>query len=354
MSATDVRLDAVQGVHFVGGVPLDGVEDVFRTAAGVLGPHLRRIPDGEVGMRRFWVGCQLPALAFHPAFELVEPGPDRFPGMPTVGLRASVDPAEVAFGSLGYASAAALSYEVFARLQSEGVIPEHCRFQVSLPGPLEVVAGFVQSKDQLAVEGRYAEAMWAEIDHILAAIPPGRLALQWDTCLQVGMVDGWWAGPFDPPMEHVIERLARQGGRVPAEVELGYHLCYGDYQHRHFVEPPDLSTCVAMANAIAASVGRTVDWIHMPVPIERDDDDYFAPLGGLALQAGTELYLGLVHYRDGAEGARRRIGTARKHAETFGVATECGMGRRPAARGGAANTLEQLLAVHAEVSAPVV
>lgn len=340
-------------VHLVGGVPLDSVEDVFRTVAGVLGAHVRRIPDGEVGIRRFWVGCQLPALAFNPSFEMVEPGRDRFPGMPTVGLRAGVAPDDVDFGSLGYANAAALSYEVFSRLQSEGVVPEHCRFQVSPPGPIEVVAGFVQTKDQLAVEARYAEAMWAEIDGILNAVPADRLAIQWDTCLQVGMVDGWWAGPFEQPLENVIARLAGQAGRVPAGVELGYHLCYGDYQHRHFVEPRDLSTCVAMANAICASVDRPVNWIHMPVPIERDDDAYFAALDALQLQPDTELYVGLVHYRDGAEGARRRIATARRHVSRFGVATECGMGRRPASRGGATDTLEELLAVHAEVSEPV-
>ena len=314
-------------VHLVGGVPLDGVpldgvpldgvEDFFRTVAGALGRRLRRIPDGEVGIRRFWVGCQLPALMFNPAFEMVDPGPDSYPGMPTVGLGAGVDPAVVDFGSLGYASAAVLSYEVFARLQQEDVIPEHCRFQVSLPGPLEVVAGFVPTADQLAAEPRYAEAMWVELEAILDAVPPDRLAIQWDTCLPVGMVDGWWAGPFDRAMEHVIERVAGQAEHVPAEVELGYHLCYGDYQHRHFVEPGDLATCVAMANAIDESLSGPLHWIHVPVPIERDDDGYFAPLAGLGIGPEAELHLGLVHYRDGVEGTRRRIATASRHVDTF-------------------------------------
>ena len=39
------------------------------------------------------------------------------------------------------------------------------------------------------------------------------------------------------------------------------------------------------------------------VLIERDDDAYFAPLADLQLPAETELYLGLVHRQDGAEGA---------------------------------------------------
>jgi hypothetical protein len=284
---------------------------------------------------------------------MVPPGEDRYPGMPTVGLNPDVDARAVDFGSLGYGGSAALSYEVFTRLQREGVVPPRCRLQVSLPGPLEVVAGFVQTSDQLTVEAAYANAMWRELDTILTTVPPDRLAIQWDTCLQIGMIDGWWPPPFDQAMDNVLARLVEQGAHVPDEVELGFHLCYGDYQHRHFVEPPDLSTCVAVANALATAIDRPINWVHMPVPIERDDDAYFAPLRQLALRPETELYLGLVHYRDGIEGASRRIATALRFAPEFGVATECGMARRPGDRGGSRDTLPQLLGTHAAVAEPV-
>jgi hypothetical protein len=38
---------------------------------------------------------------------------------------------------------------------------------------------------------------------------------------------------------------------------------------------------------------------------------------------------GLVHYTDGVEGARRRINAAEKYLPEFGIAAECGFGRRP-------------------------
>lgn len=91
----------------------------------------------------------------------------------------------------------------------------------------------------------------------------------------------------------------------------------------------------------------------MPVPIARDDDAYFEPLRRLAVPEGTELYLGLVHFRDGVEGTQRRIATARRAVSTFGVATECGMGRRTPERGGG-YTLLDLLEIHTEVSGPVI
>jgi hypothetical protein len=72
--------------------------------------------------------------------------------------------------------------------------------------------------------------------------------------------------------------------------------------------------------------------VHLPVPIERDDAAYFAPLADLGLPEGTELYLGLVHHEDGVDGALRRIDAASTAVTRFGVATECGFGRGPAER----------------------
>jgi hypothetical protein len=82
----------------------------------------------------------------------------------------------------------------------------------------------------------------------------------------------------------------------------------------------------------------------MPVPRDRDDDAYFAPLAGLDLRPGTEVYLGLVHQTDGVDGARRRLSAATKALPQFGIATECGFGRRPP------DTVADLLALHRTVS----
>jgi hypothetical protein len=72
---------------------------------------------------------------------------------------------------------------------------------------------------------------------------------------------------------------------------------------------------------------RPITWLHMPVPIARTDDDFFAPLADLALAPETELYLGLIH-GDGAD--QDRIAAASKVVSDFGVATECGIARQRA------------------------
>jgi methionine synthase II (cobalamin-independent) len=145
-------------------------------------------------------------------------------------------------------------------------------------------------------------------------------------------------------MEEMLERfssiIADLADRVPADVELLFHFCYGDANHRHAVEPTDMGHMVEMANRIADKIARSIQLIHMPVPRERADAAYFAPLRRLALRPDTELALGLVHHTDGLEGAKRRMDAARQFVSSYAVATECGFGRR------APETIPELLRLH--------
>ena len=98
-----------------------------------------------------------------------------------------------------------------------------------------------------------------------------------------------------------------------------------------------------MANAAHSAVTRPVDFYHMPVPRNRDDTAYFAPLTDLAI-GDAKLFLGLIHHTDGVAGAQRRVQTAHQYRSDFGIATECGFGRRPA------ETIPELLRIHREVA----
>src|SRR3954451_11912687 len=329
------------GVHLVGSVPLGSAEEVFRTVAGAIGDRLRRLPDGETGARSDWIVWQYPLFSSRPQFEMGPPGESSYRALPQLRLRSGVDTSGLAFEELGYASAAIASYDTFARLKREGAIPGGCRFLVSLPTPLAPVSAFVALEDQAELEPVYEAQMQAEVERILAAIPADQLAIQWDARYEFAMLEGAIEVWFDDVQAGIVERLLRLGSLVPAGVELGYHLCYGDDESGHFAEPEDAAKLVGVANALAAP-----DWIHLPVPAEREDDRYFAPLGDLRLPASTELYLGLIHAGD-ADGSRRRIAAAREHVQGFGIATECGWGR-----GGAA-AVAGLLELHRELSAPL-
>jgi hypothetical protein len=339
--------DGPVGVHLVGSVPLGGAEEVFRTVAAVLGDRLRRIPDGETGPRSDWIGWQYPVFSSQPQFERGAPGASSYRALPQLRLRSGVAADGMGFDELGYASAAMSSHRIYTRLRDEGVIPPACRFLVSLPTPLAPVSAFVALEHQADLEPVYEAQMAREVERILDAIPSEDLAIQWDARYEFAMLDGAIAVWFGDVRAGILERLLRLGGLLPAEVELGYHLCYGDEEHGHFSEPQDSKDLVAVANALGDGLERPLNWIHMPVPESRDDDGWFAPMRELRLAPETELYLGLVHPSDRDEGALRRIEAARRHVERFGVATECGWGR------GTAEAVMGLLELHRGVSAPL-
>ncbi|REJ08702.1 hypothetical protein DY023_00485 [Microbacterium bovistercoris] len=341
------------GALLVGSVNYDDAEKTMRTAAEMLGGLLRRIPDGEVGKRFHWIMFQPDVLGQAEGIDRVGENPIPFKaGIDARPLRIAegADAASIVLPPLGYASAAVESYEIFRRLRDEGAIAPGVRFQVSLPTPLAVVSSFFAGDDRAAIEPVYSAAVLRELDEILAAIPHHDIAIQWDVASEMGIIerasgygkvmDAWWPGD---PFDGLVSRLAALIDAVPADVEVGVHLCYGDAGEKHFVEPSDAGNLVRYANAVIAASGRELSWLHLPVPIERDDEAYFAPLAGLT--AVDELYLGLVHREDGAEGAQRRIAAASVFVPEFGVATECGIGRAPA------GTTEGILQTHADVTA---
>jgi hypothetical protein len=57
-------------VHFVGSIPLPDAETVFRTLSAVARPRVKRLPDGETGNRKKWIGFLQGVLAENPAIEV--------------------------------------------------------------------------------------------------------------------------------------------------------------------------------------------------------------------------------------------------------------------------------------------
>jgi hypothetical protein len=353
-------------VLLVGSVGLRDNEEVFRAVGPLLGPRMRRIPDGETGPRTSWVARLRFVLENSRAFEddpeelaaggrITHPTegtrtwkgsalvPRGAPPPPRLRLRAGVKPEDIRIGRLGYPEAAIDSYRLLLRLRSEGVVSKHLRFQVALPTTAAFLNAHLVYRDHAIVEPIYRERLFSELDEILAAIPRSELAIQWDVSTEMGQWEGVRHAHFPDVKPGVIERLAMHCKRVPRDVELGVHLCYGSYGGRHWKEPESTANMVEVHNRLAAELERPIDYLHMPVPVDRGDDAYFAPLAGLKLDARTKLFLGLIHDSDGAEGTRARIAAAAKYARDFGIATECGFGRRPP------ETIPNLLRLHAEL-----
>ncbi len=327
------------GAHLIGSVALADTKAVMRTVAAELGPYLRRIPDGETGARGRWIWWQRQMLLDHPDMEL---DPQAKPLRLTqwdgtliretelVRFRPGADPGLTKFDT-GYAPVAIESYAVFCRLRAEGVIPAGVRFQVCLPTPMASAFMYVAPASIPDYLPAYERALLKALSDIVAAIPDRDLSIQWDICQEVLVWEGYF--PWRPTdyQRQILDGMGRLGNAVPAGVECGYHLCYGTPKDEHLVMPRDLGVCVDMTEGFVARLHRPLDFLHLPVPRDRIDDAYFAPLGRLKLDAATQLYLGLIHFDDLA-GDKARIAAAKRHWPRFGVATECGWGRSDPAR----------------------
>lgn len=340
-------------VFLVGSIPLADAAEVFAEVGSALGHAVRRIPDGETGTRLGWLEWMRPYLAAHPMLEPVasegdwrnETAPDKWKHTTWYRLKDGAAVDDLTFRDIGYARYAAGSFKAFQDAKKNGQVPAPCRFMVAIPTPFNLVNQYIAPDSRAAIEPHWEAGILEEVAAIAAAIPPDELAIQWDCAHDMQAYDDARDAWFEPKHQGIVDRLVRLGDAVPTGVEMGYHLCYGSFGGKHFVEPKDMGAMVRLTNAVCAGVRRPVDWVHMPVPVERDDDAYFAPLDNLVLQPATRLYLGLIHDIDGEDGTLRRLTAARRHVAEFGIATECGFGRRDRA------TIPALLALHARLAA---
>jgi hypothetical protein len=331
-------------LHLVGSVPLDDSADVFKVVGSTLMNRIVRIPDGETGDRANWIVWQYDLFKALPDVVLYRDDAVLTTGLEKLTLKEGVDPKDMEFGPLGYADAAIDSYALFLMARDVGSIAEGCKFQVNLPTPHAPISAFFVPELGEALEPAYETQMLAEVDEICASIPHEDLAIQWDVAREFLCLEGLYRSYYDDDLTGYLENLAKLGSYIPDDIELGYHFCYGDFGHKHSIEPKDMTHLVNVANGLSNKVSRTIEWIHMPVPRDRDDDAYFAPLRNMALRQETRLFLGLVHYTDGIEGTTRRRDVAKKVVRDFGLATECGFGRR------APETLPDLLKLHIEAA----
>ncbi|KAI0521563.1 hypothetical protein F5B22DRAFT_542843 [Xylaria bambusicola] len=328
------------GVLMVGSVPGASPQDVFTRLATALSSRLPAIPDGETGERWNYIGWQLGC--FPPVSRRVELGGSHLPEPVSPKPTFTLDDIK----PTAYDEAALSSYAEFKRLREQNIIPPNVRFQIALPSPYSVMAGHLKPEVVNEIEPLYEKRFADSLERIAAEIPHDEMVIQWDLCFEmtameyeIGRIDQVRHSAYfsDPKglVHGLVDRVVRLSEHIPQDVKLAFHLCYGDLNHKHFVEPHDSTLLVKLANAILAekTLGPRTEWIHLPVPKNRTDPEYFLPLKDLKLnETGAKpphLYLGVVHAKD-ESGTRKRIETAQATIPfSFGVSTECGLGRTP-------------------------
>ena len=329
-------------VHLVGSVPLSSAEEVFTKTFQILPDRLTRVPDGETGSRHYftlWQSFVFPPQVLSPfhrkgqPIERTEFKPIVGPPLESINFKPMIDHIK----PTKYDEMAINSYGTFCRLRDEDVIPRKgVRFQVSVPTPLNTIHTHVDFAYRERVEVLYMERLFQDLKNLQAIIPADDLAIQFDVAVELAYLEyerGRLRDPFFKPYfssvkEGVVKRISELSSAINHDVQLGFHLCYGDIQHEHFIQPENIGLLVEVATEILERVAHPVQWIHMPVPKNRSDEAYFEALKGFDC-GDTELFLGVIHPHDERGSVKRLQAAHSAYSQDIGVATECGMGRTP-------------------------
>jgi len=317
-------------VHLVGSVPFTSAEEVFVKFIQALPGRLHRIPDGETGSRHnfvMWQSFVFPLQVLSPIHREGKP-------LETTDFNCTLDHIK----HTKYDEMAIESYATFRKLRDQGIIPQGVRFQVSVPTPMNTTWTHVDYAYRERVELLYMERLIQDLRRLQDAIPAHDLAIQIDAAIEFAYLeyeggriqDSFFKPYFSSVKERVLEGIAKLSSAVDHDVQLGFHLCYGDRQHQHFVQPEDAGQLVRIATGIVqrVSLQHPMHWIHFPVPKNRSDMAYFKPLKDLDI-GDAKLFLGLVHAHDEVGTEQRLKAAHANYSRPFGVATECGMGRTP-------------------------
>jgi len=236
-------------VYLVGSVPMAYAREVFEKVSATLGSRIKRLPDGETGQRADWNSWLEPVFSENQAFEksgeffrvhATGTGCERYT------LKPGIKPQEVRFDDLLYASIAKKSYAEFKRQKNIGIIPAATKFQVDLVPAHSVIWLFLVDALHAAIDPIYNEALKREIRKIAARIPHDELAIQFDVASAVfARLERNEVSSYGRTKAEMLSSFANilvdLGSCVPHDIDLLYHLCYGDSGHKHVVEPTDMN-----------------------------------------------------------------------------------------------------------------
>ena len=342
MSTSDKR----RRVLLVGSLPYGDEAAAMGRALELAGDRLVALPDGEIGERsdRYpngdrsqWVAGLAGRLTREAAlFDVVDPGTMNEQGFPvdfdsTARLRPRLKPAELGERlTLGYDTFARRSWPHFARLRASAPRGD-LRMQVGLPTGLGVAVSVLSPVRALRFAPSFAACVAGEARNLVAAVGAEDLLFQIEAPAEVVMAHRVprLAWPFAAgPVVDLVRRL-------PDQVPVGLHLCYGDLNNVAAIIPKDFGRLIGFAQSLLRRwpQSHTLAYIHLPFaagssPSPTEPAAYRA-LGRLELPAGSRLVAGFVHETPTMESLKtllETIETAR--GAQVDIATACGLGRR--------------------------
>lgn len=340
--------DPGRRVLLVGSLPYDDEAAAMARAYELVGGRLIALPDGEIGERSDqypngdrsqWVAGLAGRLSRETGlFDVVDPGTMNERGFPvdfdsTTRLRPRCSPAE--FGerlTLGYDTFALRSWPHFERLRASTGQPD-LRMQVGLPTGMGVAASLLSTPRALRYAGAFSACLAREAQNTVQTAGASTLLFQIEAPLEVIMAHRLPRAACHLAARPVVDLVRR----LPEDVPVGLHLCFGDLNNQALIAPREFSRLVGFANDVLARWPGSHDlaYVHLPFaagtsPPPRDAGAYSA-LRFLDLPPSARLVAGLVHEQPESESLEELLRTVESaRGAPVDIACACGLGRRSA------------------------
>ena len=318
-------------VHLVGSLPGANTREALTWVTGILGNTIGPcMPDGETGDRSDWVNRLVENLRSHPDLELVRDGEwTGYTDTPAFRVKPG---RKLRWIDLDYVAEFEKSWKTYEDL----IHGSGRRFQIGIPGPLDVAA----------------IAFGFNLPAALKNLSPFRDATIREIAEIWSKADDLAVFQLEVPIELIMltklprraqpaaaKRLAREVLRVveaaPRGARFGLHLCLGDLNNESMGTPSDAGPLVVLANAIMGEwpTGRTLEFVHVPLAHGSEpptmDPDYYAPLAQLWIPDRVRFIGGFIHEKS----LIKDLVLIRDQIEfdlgrQIDVAASCGLGRR--------------------------
>ncbi|MFI5718614.1 hypothetical protein [Nocardia sp. NPDC051750] len=325
-----------RAVHFVGSFPAESTDAAMRAMLDAAGTRLRTLPTGETRRYEFYIRPIIEDLVTQGVLEVEQPrewrtSRDRTRYRVPRGRALTAETIE-----LGYRQETEEALPIFAELRAARRL-SGMSLQIGMPTDFTLAFIALGAGGVLRYRNAFAGATVREI----AAVH--ELAGQ-DVVIQLEATAELVLMATAQPGHQLADRalglargIAATAAAAPEGTRFGVHLCLGSLRNKARATLRDTRPLVDLANAIVRQwpPGRPLEFVHAPLaagdipPPGRPE--FYAPLSGLALGAGTAFYAGLVHDIP-SEQQQRKVLSLVENAlgrPLDGVATACGLGRRP-------------------------
>jgi hypothetical protein len=327
-----------RAVHFVGSFPAESTEDAMRAMLDSAGPLLRTLPTGETRRYEFYIKPIIEDLAAQGALESKKPGDWQTSQERTIyraprGKKLTGDSMD-----LWYFHEAEEAWPIFKRLRAGRDVPG-LSLQIGMATPFTLAFIAMGPRGVLRHRKAFLDATAREIADVRELVGD-EVVIQLEATAELVVMSK------TQPRHKLFDRILKMGkgiGEVaaaaPEGTRFGVHLCVGSLNNKARATMRNAQPLVDLANSVVRHwpSGRTLEFIHGPFAAgdkpPSTDPEFYAPLAGLALSAGTSFYAGLAH--DIASEAEQF--QALQNIEQAlgrpvdGIASACGLGRRPRA-----------------------